>query len=419
MTTDDTNALNLLTISGEPNFFAMMPAMTLELSNGALKLYQIIKLTAGESGACWKNQGTLQEELARDKGNKASRTSLRKWRDELVEKGYITLTYIDMENGQELDPDDLANRSWHYHIDIVNRWDENRALFDSAFRQRWLNQQEHEADVAWLRKWWNTIGQRGVTDNDRRLLGVGSKNDPWGEGSKNDPPLGEGEGSKNDPKEDPLLESDPKGEEKPNPSTVAGGNTSIGAQKTFAPKGNRSMEYSQEAGPPQDDLPAMKEEDHPSGLVMLLRREVDNAKGFAPSFEDKLAEPVWFVPEGELHPVQAPSPIELWELTDDYPKFVRKRIEWFRSNPPNKVWSKAIVGALMKDQVYAWFHRDYGIPGIGDKKPRVNTPDMVDGEPLRDDYERNAMTAVKNGVVTLEEAKEAIRSRRKELDAES
>lgn len=84
------------------------------------------------------NRDTLCEEMGRHRGKPISNHSLIKYRKELEDKGYIQVAYIDTETNEELPPEDdiLSARPWNYYIKVINRWDENRAIYDADFRQR-------------------------------------------------------------------------------------------------------------------------------------------------------------------------------------------------------------------------------------------------------------------------------------------
>lgn len=152
--------LNLIDASGEPAFFGMMPKMAgQDLSPGAYKLYGLIKDVAGEDGACWMGQERLRELLGTYKGKPVSVNSLRKWREELVTAGYITAKQTQDDNGDD----------GTYTMRPVNRWAENRARFDAAFRSEWLRQFPQAQVQQWLATHWRTCRQLSRQEVSRLL----------------------------------------------------------------------------------------------------------------------------------------------------------------------------------------------------------------------------------------------------------
>ncbi len=156
---DDSHDLNLINASDERKFFDMIPKMAgQDLSPGAYKLYGVIKGVAGEDGACWVGQKQLCEMLGVYKGKPVSVNSLRKWREELVNAGYITVTQTQDDNGND----------GTYDIRIVNRWAENQARFDPAFRSMWLSQHIEAQARQWLATHWRKC--RKLSQQEINLL---------------------------------------------------------------------------------------------------------------------------------------------------------------------------------------------------------------------------------------------------------
>lgn len=99
----------------EPSHFAMIPKMAMmELNPYELALYCHYKMTASENGRCWKSNKTIATETG------MSERKVRDTRNELVKKGYITVTHT---------PDETGNINTPPTITIVNVWAKNRAKY--------------------------------------------------------------------------------------------------------------------------------------------------------------------------------------------------------------------------------------------------------------------------------------------------
>lgn len=99
----------------EPSNFAMIPKMAMmDLDPYELALYCHYKITARDTGGCWKSNKTLANETG------MSARKLQDCRLKLVEKGYITVTYSSDETGNINTPPVIT---------IVNVWSENRLRY--------------------------------------------------------------------------------------------------------------------------------------------------------------------------------------------------------------------------------------------------------------------------------------------------
>ncbi|RMG99245.1 MAG: helix-turn-helix domain-containing protein [Chloroflexi bacterium] len=123
--------------SNERKYWTQIPNIVYELglSPYALALYNIIKRTAGQNGACWRSARTLAKDC------NMSPSTVSKAKQELAQPfdlldGKPLIVIQEMRAHPGTNKNKPGGRPYH-HITIVDIWDQNMAYFSRSPDDLW------------------------------------------------------------------------------------------------------------------------------------------------------------------------------------------------------------------------------------------------------------------------------------------